>query len=162
MTSLWRHLWPNYDTLDFKILTQGVKLLGERVLQVWWWCLHWFRRYRKKTRGGLEIAPPVGRGLMHFVGQIHFCMFVNVVQCWIRKKIGGLNSLFDILVLSAIGIGNNFCYSLAHRTFFPYILPQKMPSPLFIAWSPKRIPFGHAPTYSDTFEVRVTDSENWI
>ena len=66
MTSLWRHLWPNYNTLDFKILTQGVKLLGERVLQVWWWYLHWFRRYRKKTRGGLEIAPPppVGRGLM--------------------------------------------------------------------------------------------------
>ena len=64
MTSLWRHLWPNYDTLDFKILTQCVKLLGERVLQVWWWYLHWFRRYRKKTRGGLEIAPPpVGRGL---------------------------------------------------------------------------------------------------
>ena len=23
-----RHLWPNYDTLDFKILTQCVKLLG--------------------------------------------------------------------------------------------------------------------------------------
>ena len=20
--------------------------------------MHWFRRYRKKTRGGLEIAPP--------------------------------------------------------------------------------------------------------
>ena len=63
MTSLWRHLWPNYNTLDFKILTQCVKLLGERVLQVWWWYLHWFRRYRKKTRGGLEIAPPVGRGI---------------------------------------------------------------------------------------------------
>ena len=63
MTSLWRHLWPNYDTLDFKILTQCVEMLGERVLQVWWWYLHWFRRYRKKTRGGLEIAPPVGRGL---------------------------------------------------------------------------------------------------
>ena len=28
-----RHLWPDYDTLDFKILTQCVKLLGERVLQ---------------------------------------------------------------------------------------------------------------------------------
>ena len=63
MTSLWRHLWPDYDTLDFKILTQCVKMLGERVLQVWCWYLHWFRRYRKKTRGGLEIAPPVGRGL---------------------------------------------------------------------------------------------------
>ena len=61
MTSLWRDLWPNYNTLDFKILTQCVKLLGERVLQVWWWYLHWFRRYRKKTRGGgLEIAPPSG------------------------------------------------------------------------------------------------------
>ena len=36
-------------------------MLGERVLQVWWWYLHWFRRYRKKTRGGgLEIAPPSG------------------------------------------------------------------------------------------------------
>ena len=61
MTSLWRHLWPNYNTLDFKILTQCVKLLGERVLQVWWWYPHRFRRYRKKTRGGgggLEIAPP--------------------------------------------------------------------------------------------------------
>ena len=60
MTSLWRHLWPNYDTLNFKILTQCVKLLGERVLQVWWWYLYWFRRYRKKTRGGLEIASPSG------------------------------------------------------------------------------------------------------
>ena len=58
MTSLWRHLWPNYDTLDFKILTQCVKMLGERVLQVWRWYLQGFRRYRKKTRGGLEIAPP--------------------------------------------------------------------------------------------------------
>ena len=67
MTSLWRHLWPNYDTLDFKILTQCVKMLGERVLQVWRWYLHRFRRYRKKTRGGLEIAPPpVGRGLKDF------------------------------------------------------------------------------------------------
>ena len=65
MTSLWRHLWPNYDTLDFKILTQCVKMLGERVLQVWRWYLHRFRRYRKKTRGGLEIAPPpVGRGII--------------------------------------------------------------------------------------------------
>ena len=64
MTSLWRHLWPNDDTLDFEIL-QCVKMLGERVLQVWRWHLHRFRRYRKKTRGGLEIAPPppVGRGL---------------------------------------------------------------------------------------------------
>ena len=61
MTSLWRHLWPNYYTLDFKILTQCVKMLGERVLQVWRWYLHRFRRYRKKTRGGgLEIAPPSG------------------------------------------------------------------------------------------------------
>ena len=42
-------------------------MLGERVLQVWWWYLHWFRRYRKKTRGGLEIAPPVGRGLILFL-----------------------------------------------------------------------------------------------
>ena len=65
MTSLWRHLWPNYDILDFKILTQCVKMLGERVLQVWRWYLQRFRRYRKKTRGGgLEIAPPpVGRGI---------------------------------------------------------------------------------------------------
>ena len=58
MTSLWRHLWPNYNTLDFKILTQCVKLLGERVLQVWWWYLHWFRRYCKKTRGGARNSPP--------------------------------------------------------------------------------------------------------
>ena len=33
-------------------------MLGERVLQVWRRYLHRFRRYRKKTRGGLEIAPP--------------------------------------------------------------------------------------------------------
>ena len=53
---------PNYDTLDLKILTQCVKLLGERVLQVWWWYLHWFRRYRKKTRGGGagNTPPPSG------------------------------------------------------------------------------------------------------
>ena len=64
MTSLWRHLWPNYDTLDFKILTQCVKMLGERVLQVWRWYLQRFRRYRKKTRGGARNSPPpVGRGL---------------------------------------------------------------------------------------------------
>ena len=62
MTSLWRHLWPNHDTLNFKILTQYVKMLGERVLQVWRWYLHRFRRYRKKTRGGLEIAPPPPSG----------------------------------------------------------------------------------------------------
>ena len=61
MTSLWRHLWPNYDTLDFKILTQRVKMLGERVLQVWRWYLHRFRRYRKKTRGGgARNSPPSG------------------------------------------------------------------------------------------------------
>ena len=35
-------------------------MLGERVLQVWRWYLQRFRRYRKKTRGGLEIAPPSG------------------------------------------------------------------------------------------------------
>ena len=35
-------------------------MLGERVLQVWRWYLQQFRRYRKKTRGGLEIAPPSG------------------------------------------------------------------------------------------------------
>ena len=58
MTSLWRHLWPNYDTLDFKILTQCVKMLGERVLQVWRWYLQRFRRYRKKTRGGARNSPP--------------------------------------------------------------------------------------------------------
>ena len=38
-------------------------MLEKRVLQVWRWYLQRFRRYRKKTRGGLEIAPPVGRGL---------------------------------------------------------------------------------------------------
>ena len=43
-------LWPNYDILDFKILTQCVKLLGWRVLQVWWRYLHWFRRYRTATQ----------------------------------------------------------------------------------------------------------------
>ena len=69
MTSLSRHLWPKYNTLDFKILTQCVKLLGERVLQVWWWYLHWFRRYRKKTRGGLEIAPPSG-ARVKFIGNM--------------------------------------------------------------------------------------------
>ena len=63
MTSVWRHLWPKCDTLDFKILTQFIKWLGERVLQVWWLYLHWFRRYRKKTRGARN-CPPVGRGLI--------------------------------------------------------------------------------------------------
>ena len=58
MTPLWRHLWPNYDILDFKILTQCVKMLGERVLQVWRWYLHRFRRYRKKMRGGARNSPP--------------------------------------------------------------------------------------------------------
>ena len=51
--------------MDFKTLTQCVKLLGERVLQVGWWYLHWFRRYRKKTRGGLEIAPPPSGALVN-------------------------------------------------------------------------------------------------
>ena len=58
MTSFWRHLWPNYNTLQFKIFTQCVKLLGERVQQVWWRYLHWFRRNRKKTRGGARNSPP--------------------------------------------------------------------------------------------------------
>ena len=60
---IWRHLWPNYDTQDFKSLTQCVKMLGERVLQVWRWYLQRFRRYRKKTRGGARNSPPppVGR-----------------------------------------------------------------------------------------------------
>ena len=31
------------------------KLLRERVLQIWWWYLYWFRRYREKTRG---LEPP--------------------------------------------------------------------------------------------------------
>ena len=63
MTSLWRHLWPNYDTLDFNILTQCVKLLGQRVLQVWWWYLLWLRRYRKKTRGwGTQNSPQWSAG----------------------------------------------------------------------------------------------------
>ena len=76
MTSLWRHLWPNYDTLDFKILTQCVKMLGERVLQVWWWYLHWFRRYRKKTRGGLEIAPQWGAGYKSMGEQVSLVLRV--------------------------------------------------------------------------------------
>ena len=73
MTSLWRHLWPNYNILDFKILTQCVKLLGEKVLQVWWWYLHWFRRYCKKTRGEARNSPPpppVGRGLTVQVSRV--------------------------------------------------------------------------------------------
>ena len=59
LTSFVAELW--YSGL--KILTQCVKLLEERVLQVWCWYLLLFRRYRKKTRGALEIASPVGRGL---------------------------------------------------------------------------------------------------
>ena len=51
-------------------------MLGERVLQVWRWYLQRFRRYRKKTRGGLEIAPPpVGRGLSiapYFFAAVNF------------------------------------------------------------------------------------------
>ena len=67
MTSLWRHLWPNYDTLDFKILTQCVKMLGERILKVWRRYLHRFRRYRKKTRGGgaRNSPPPSGARVKH-------------------------------------------------------------------------------------------------
>ena len=42
-------------------------MLGERVLQVWWWYLHWFRRYRKENqRGGLEIAPPPSGARVNF------------------------------------------------------------------------------------------------
>ena len=35
-------------------------MLGDMVLQVWWWYLHWFRRYRKKTRGARNSPPPSG------------------------------------------------------------------------------------------------------
>ena len=38
-------------------------MLGERVLQVWWWYLHGLEDIARKREGGLEIAPPVGRGL---------------------------------------------------------------------------------------------------
>ena len=81
MTSLWRHLWPNYDTLGFKILTQCVKMLGERVLQVWRWYLHRFRRYRKKTRGGARNSPPpVGRGLIPTRWYLSIRIFITFGQ----------------------------------------------------------------------------------
>ena len=35
-------------------------MLGERVLHVWRWYLHRFRRYRKKTRGGARNSSPSG------------------------------------------------------------------------------------------------------
>ena len=64
MTSLWRHLWPNYDTLNFKILTQCVKLLGEREYCKFGGdiCIG-LEDIGRKREGGLEIAPLVGRGL---------------------------------------------------------------------------------------------------
>ena len=68
-------------TLDFKILRQCVKLLGERVLQVWWWNLHLFRRYRKKTRVGARNSPPppVGRGLRN---QFSGFLFLIITPLW--------------------------------------------------------------------------------
>ena len=97
MTSLWRHLWPNYNTLDFKILTQCVKLLGERVLQVWWWYLHWFRRYRKKTRGGARNSPPpVGRGLTFSLQKNQWLNFdsssIQLTQLWLKWRPPRLHS----------------------------------------------------------------------
>ena len=80
MTSLWRHLWPNYDTLDFKILTQCVKMLGERVLQVWRWYLHRFRRYRKKTRGGARNSPPPSGA------RVNFAILECSLNVWIVNK----------------------------------------------------------------------------
>ena len=77
MTSLWRHFWSNYDTLDLKILTQCVKLLGERVRQVWWWYLHWFRRYGKKMRRGLEIALISG---LYYVVTPHLKTQLNCIM----------------------------------------------------------------------------------
>ena len=58
MTSLRRHLWPNYDTLDFKILTQCVKMLGERVLQACGDTCSGIEDIARKGEGGLEIEPP--------------------------------------------------------------------------------------------------------
>ena len=55
--SLWRYLWPTYHTLEFqKIYIMCEMHARERVLKVWRWYLHLFRRYRKKTRGGLQSA----------------------------------------------------------------------------------------------------------
>ena len=42
-------------------------MLRERVLQVWRWYLQRFRRYSKKTRGGLEIAPPRGARVKRWI-----------------------------------------------------------------------------------------------
>ena len=124
--SLWRHLWPNYNTLDFNILTQCVKLLGERVLQVWWWYLHWFRRYRKKTRGGLEIAPPSGARVKNesarFWNAWHNYGLIRVATMW--KSLVWLRCSWRVFAFRTRGslqsllvnrmsdnLGDNFCPS---------------------------------------------------
>ena len=62
-----------------KISTECLKLLKERVLQIWWWYLHWFRRYRKKTRGELEIAPSGAR--------VNIFRFLLLKKNWFWPKI---------------------------------------------------------------------------
>ena len=110
MTSLWRHLWPNYNTLDFKILTQCVKLLGERVLQVWWWYLHWFRRYRKKTRGGARNSPPPSGARVNWHVNMIFDMLIFWhVLCYISAIFEDINLKFCTHIHETLP--SNICYS---------------------------------------------------
>ena len=67
--------------------------------------LHWFRRYRKKTRGGLEIAPPPPSGARvkkwflkkTFPKKRNFCIWWHLVFTVLgRPPIWGHRSIAEI------------------------------------------------------------------
>ena len=64
MTSLKRHFLKNFPTKCNKIFRQGVKLMSNKVLKVWWRYLTIsylvLKLSRIFERGGAEFAPPSG------------------------------------------------------------------------------------------------------
>ena len=96
-------------------------MLGERVPQVWWWYLHWFRRYRKKTRGGLEIAPPpVGRGL-GAARRLFILSEVPWSRCWCLRAMGNAEEGIVSASLLERGYGWRLCCQFLSHTITSYI-----------------------------------------
>ena len=62
MTSLKRHFLKNFPTKFDKIFKQGVKLMSDKVLKVWWRYLTYLV-IANIREGGQNLPPPAGRGL---------------------------------------------------------------------------------------------------
>ena len=59
--SLWRHLWPAYQSWQIFLLSGCAKFMAWRLLEIWRWSLCNFGIYRGKTRGvgvGQKITAP--------------------------------------------------------------------------------------------------------